>query len=367
MKLFQADNFSGTAAVYRPIRGDNGVFDAILSLYFKEFEITGIEQLDRVEVNSENFKISLLVHGRPEIYLLRKYKMLSDAQQIKFYLSLLLKLKKSRVLVSRPLACLKGDLVVLWQNANYALFEFVQGDYFRPLEQSFVSVAQAVAKMHLGFSGFDSETLRIIRQLSSKSGAYFNRVPAYGVEDWQQMLPAISSLALGDSTAAVLKQEIPGLIVLTEKVLLYKPKFERLPLAPIHSDLHPQNVLLKSGKVTAILDFDSIRISQQARDIAFALHRFGRQFFVGKNYPEAELRQQARKLATLFLNSYQEIRPLSQDERRLLPWLFLDEFLTKTLFVLRSVYQDGNADWKHNLAQFISFIKEINYFYDYEH
>ena len=31
-------------------------------------------------------------------------------------------------------------------------------------------------------------------------------------------------------------------------------------------------------EVAAIIDFDAIRISQQARDAAFAIYRFGRQF-----------------------------------------------------------------------------------------
>ena len=139
---------------------------------------------------------------------------------------------------------------------------------------------------------------------------------------------------------------------------------KNLPQQIIHSDLHPHNVLFKGQAAAAIIDFDCMRLSPVARDVAIATYRFGRQFLVGQKMSETNLRKKAKKLQDQFLTAYQRINPLTPQEIKALPLLIKDEFLTKLLFVLRGAYLEGNISWTQDTIKFIDALKEINYFWD---
>ena len=128
----------------------------------------------------------------------------------------------------------------------------------------------------------------------------------------------------------------------------------------IHSDLHPHNILMNGDQVDAIIDFDSMRLSQQARDVAFAIYRFGRQFFVDDN---SNVKEEAPRLVKLFIDSYGVTKKLSEKEIGLLPILVKDEFLKKILCVLNGVYAESNFAWAKDLGKFLAAIDEINYFW----
>ena len=65
-------------------------------------------RLDRPEINSENYRVILRAGGKSLNILLRRYKNLSDLDQIFFYLSLLDDLIKLKVLVSPAIINLAG-------------------------------------------------------------------------------------------------------------------------------------------------------------------------------------------------------------------------------------------------------------------
>src|SRR4051812_1273165 len=113
VKLFGSDNFSRTEIAYRATSPEARNFlQSVLGLYFQEFEIKNIEQLDGAEINSNNYKVIILVSGENQTLLVRKFKSLQDRSHIDFVLNMLDDLDGQGVPVSAPRTSLGGKFFV---------------------------------------------------------------------------------------------------------------------------------------------------------------------------------------------------------------------------------------------------------------
>ena len=115
-ELFRPDNFSQIDIRYKKTGDDPVIFKDILKLYFSAFEIKDIMQLDRPEINSQNFQILLALNGSDRRVLLRRNKILSELEQIDLYLDVLSILNKAGVTVSRVINSLNGARAVKINN-----------------------------------------------------------------------------------------------------------------------------------------------------------------------------------------------------------------------------------------------------------
>ena len=241
------------------------------------------------------------------------------------------------------------ELFISYNDGRYVLFDFIEGQHFSPSLPGLASVARAIATMHRGFHVLGETEVAKIADLSKKSYTYFNKIPTYTANDFVSLKPFVDNSVSG---------YLDAFATCADEVAKNKEQISALPLQVVHSDLHPHNVLMRGDEVAALLDFDGLRVSQRARDVAFAIYRFGRQFFVRQmNVTPPEIRQ-------TFLDAYEAVWPLSPDEKQLLPTLVKDEFLTKTLFVLRGVYLENNQTWAKDLSKFLPAIEEIEYLYE---
>ena len=349
MRLFQPDNFSESH------------FVAVLNHYFREYTLRGVFQLDRPEVNSENYKAILDVKGRLRTVLIRKYKSLSNLEQVHFYLTLIENLAKNGVPVSRIIKNERGESAMEAGGDIVALFEFIDGQYFPGTEESLASAAEAIAKMHASFGVLSQNTLSQIAQFSSKTKAYYNIIEAYSVSDFVTIREIIEKKANKNDSDRVVLEKMPLFITTVTEIKNFESSWLLLPRKLIHSDLHPHNVLFKNGLVAAILDFDAVRISQQARDVAFALYRFGRQCLIGTDEEQAKFL--GPRLRELFIEKYMQIKKISSEELRLMPLLVKDEFIKKLLLVLKGTYLEDNRIWAKDLPKFLVAIEEIDYFW----
>ncbi|KKU13876.1 MAG: Homoserine kinase [Candidatus Magasanikbacteria bacterium GW2011_GWC2_45_8] len=360
MQLFQPDNFSESKIKYKKVFGDFN-FITILNHYFKEYTLNDIFQLDRPEVNSENYKVVLSIKNRPVIILIRKYKNLSDLEQIRLYLDLIEKMAKNGVLVSRVIKNENGELVMKVGEDIIALFEFIEGEYFSPTEERFASVAKAIAKMHASFDLLSENFVNQVAEFSEETKAYYNIIKEYSVRDFDVIREIIEKKVTKDDSDRAVLEKIPLFIVTVAEIKSFEKLWLSLPRKIIHSDLHPHNVLFKNNVVVAILDFDAVRISQRGRDVAFALYRFGRQFLVNKNLDQVKLL--GPEMRDIFIKSYRQIQAISDEDVVLMPLLLKDEFINKVLLVLKGIYLEKNHVWAKDLSKFLVAVEEIDYFW----
>lgn len=95
--------------------------------------------------------------------------------------------------------------------------------------------------------------------------------------------------------------------------------YPELPEHPIHGDFQPWNLLFKDGNLSGLLDFDWCRRDALVADLAPAFC----------TYNPLDLR-----LAKAFLEGYESVRPLAEEEWRLLPALVRAELLRFIAFRL---------------------------------
>lgn len=360
MKLFQPDNFSQSEIRYHSVSGGFD-FTTVLRHYFKEYTLRQVFQLSRLEINSENYKVILEIKGTLVTILVRKYKNFLDINQVFFYLGLLDDMAKNQAPVSPAIRSLTGDLAVEVGGNIFAIFVFVEGAYFTPVEEGFSSVAESIARLHNSFDLLGGDICDRIAVLSQKTNAYYNKIKSYSVEDFSKIQVAIANRKVpGEYDQAVL-DSLPRIIGAVAEIKSRAEEMLSLPTGVIHSDLHPHNILIKNNIVQVILDFDAIRISQRARDIAFALYRFGRQFLVAVDQQQAKLL--GPRLRGLFIERYSRVRKISAEEADLMPILVKDEFIKKVLLVLKDIYFEDNPTWAKDLLKFLVAIEEIDYFW----
>lgn len=352
MELFKPDNFSVSEIKYKSTDYDQKLFDDILVRYFNQFEIKEVLRLDRNEINSENYQIVFTADGKNKRLLLRRYKNLQDKTQIDFYLELTRELNKRNVPVGEVALALDGGFSVAHGGDVYALFEFIDAQYFSRSEAQLAAVGRAIGEMHRALNELPAIFKEKILELSKKGKSYFNKVPVYDLVDFQKIEKIIKDRAELNAIDELVLASLSRCFEVCREVVSRRNEWEKIPGQLTHSDLHPHNVLFSGDNVAAIIDFDSIRVSTQARDAAFALYRFGRQFLA-----------HGEKMSPVFLKSYENARPLSEEERRLLPILLKDDFLRKILFVLRGVYEEGNEAWAKDLPKFFAALEEIDYFF----
>lgn len=366
MKLFQPDNFSISAINYRPIdSSEHEKFLPILNLYFNEPQINYLGQLDGAEINSNNFKIEISAGNEVKIILLKKFKVFKKEEQIIFYLNLLRDLEQLGVKVSQVVESKSDGLVIEYGGIHYAVFNFIEASHFNPQEENYLAVAEAVAQMHHGFNQLDESYRARIQELSAQDKeVYFNKIKSYSVDDFAKIEKIIEQKGEKSEVEELLLAEMLFIKNLSREVKQKINEVAHLPKNIIHSDMHPHNILMQGNKVAAIVDFDAVRLSEQARDVAFAIYRLGRQFFINRDLATA--REKAPLLRNLFIGEYQKIKKLSAEEVRLMRVLLKDEFIRKLLFVLKGVYLENNNTWAKDLPNFLAAFEEINYFWPYE-
>ena len=295
--------------------------------------------------------------------MLRKNKILSELEQIDLYLDVLSVLNKDGVKVSRVINSLNGERAVNINNEIYSLFDFIEADYFSPNEKGLEMAAKEIAKMHRGLKNLDKKKVSAIGSFSGLAATYYNKIRSYSEDDFLEIEKILIDKQRNEDDELVLKN-LAFIKKIVGEVKNKAGEVSALPEQIIHSDLHPHNILMIGNKVGAIVDFDSMRPSQRARDVASAIYRFGRQFLIGLGNEVAALK--APLLSKSFIDSYMTIEKLSKEEIGLMPILIKDEFLLKILFVLNGIYKEGNFLWAGDLRKFLAAMQEINYFWPNE-
>lgn len=357
--MFQPDNFSSSQIEYTEIPVIPDFVFAVMKCYFKECTVEKVLWLDQPQVNSKNYQVVVSLAGSRKTFLLRKFKILTDHEQIHFYLNLLPILKEHHVPVSTVVKTISGEETALVAGEVYCLYDFIAARYFVPDEKLFRSVAESIAKMHVAFNQLDQAVDEKVKKYSSFSPVYYNEKP-YSADEFVKFCSIISEQKTVTDGEKQLLASLDIIKKVAADVEKNKQRIEKLPKQIIHSDLHPHNILIDGTAVKAIIDFDSIRVSQQARDVATALYRFGRQFLVNVENPSVTL---GKHIGDIFLRAYSSVRPLSSEEVELLPLLVQDDFLSKLIFVARGIYVDHNNDWVSDLPKFLKIFQECHYFW----
>jgi homoserine kinase type II len=251
-------------------------------------------------VQNSNFLIETTGTGAGNTrFILTVYEKQAVIDDLPFFLGLLDHLSATGCPVPQTIHDRAGSSFRPYRGKALALIEFLQGvSVDMPTAGQARSVGKALAQMHTACATFPGQ------RENDLGPAGWQRLATACTRDFDSMDPALGQL-VADELAAI-SRDWPT----------------DLPVAAIHADLFPDNVLMLGERVTALIDFYFACTDMLAYDVAithaaWCFSKDGRQF--------------DRGISQALLDGYQSVRPLSDAEKAALPVLARGAALRFTL------------------------------------
>src|SRR3989344_2276985 len=318
----------------------------VLNILSRDYEVgvvDEVKQVDAWERNSNNFRVE---SGSGE-YLLRK-NIKDNGKTVLFTEHITEHLRKNGVPVPGIIMNRHGGLHALSVGHLWQLFEFVRGTHFRGTEEELGDAGRNIGKLHAALGSLEVDE---------------GRPPKidWSFEKWS----SIFELAL-DGKGAISKTVRDNQEFLAKEadyVAGAREMYAGCKKQFVHLDLHPHNVIFGDDRLRAFLDFGDVNLSELARDVGQACHRFVRQFIVYQGGGWKELLGRGLKL---FLDSYKSENELRKGDFDVIPLLIKDELLRRMYSDLKKHYEEGYSRLVEDgeLEKKISLLRESRYFED---
>lgn len=293
----------------------------VLSFY-RVGRLVDYQRNERGYVNT-SFAIETELHGRREMYFLRRYKTGVTADEIQFEHSIIQHLLAKGIKLVAPVIETKAGETFLSRQSEsedtlvyYALFKFLSGEdrYTwvdpRCSQSELVNAAIVLAQFHQAVADLQPRG----RKTEPKIFELLRSIPAH-------LEACLTSRK--DATIGSYLQEHADLIsghINRTRVEINQYDCRICPQIVIHCDFHPGNLQFTGSQVTGLFDFDWSKIDLRCFDVGLALFYF---FASWDGDQDGHLRLEE---AGLFLQSYQAafvspggIGPLSSEELDCLP------------------------------------------------
>jgi len=266
-------------AVYTHVR------PAELDAFLAPFGIGPVTSFKGIAEGVENS--NYLLKTDDASYILTLYEKRVDPADLPFYLGLMDFLANAGVRTARPLKDKSGALLGELCGRPAALIEFLEGVSAEPPSTIQArATAKAMAELHLAGASFP-----------------MSRANGLGSKEWAGLLKGVAPQL--EKIEQGLREELE---VNLKETLASWP--HGLPAGVIHADLFPDNVLLKDGAVSGLIDFYFACNDTYAYDLAVMINAWC--------FEDGEFRSE---LSHAILEGYQSARPLSGDEMKALPIL----------------------------------------------
>ena len=222
-------------------------------------------------------------------FILTMYERRIELEDLPFFLDLLDHLAAQGCPVPRTIHDRDGASFRLLDGKAVALIEFLPGvSVDRPTEAQARSVGRVLAEMHIAAQRFGA-----------------TRENTLGPATSAQVLADCGEVAL-----AAIDQQLPATIALAREVADNWP--QGLAQSIIHSDLFPDNVLMRGSRVSALIDFYFSCTDAMAYDLAVT-HAAWSFSSDGRTFRPA--------IGNALLQGYESVRTLDNAEREALPLL----------------------------------------------
>ena len=222
-------------------------------------------------------------------FVLTLFERLSFAQ-LPFYLNLMKHLASAGIPVPDPAADRRGAILHRLGGKPAAVVNKLRGQsQLQPLPSHCAAAGAMLARMHL--AGLDFQ----------------GHQPNFrGLSWWNETAPVVLPY-LSASQQCLLQGEIAF-----QNHIAADPAYQSLPRGPIHADLFRDNVMFEGEELTGFFDFYFAGCDTFLFDIGVCLNDWCIAWDTGL---------QNATLAHAFVNAYQIVRPLTANERQLLPAL----------------------------------------------
>jgi homoserine kinase type II len=222
-------------------------------------------------------------------YVLTLFERLTF-EQLPYYLHLMKHLAAHGIAVPDPAPDAKGNIVHRLKGKPAAVVNMLRGhSELAPTTAHCGAVGEALARMHL--AGLDYP-----RQQPNLRGLAW----------WNDTVPVVLSELQAAQRTLILGE------LAYQNHIAASSGYRSLPRGPVHADLFRDNVMFEDGRLTGFFDFYFAGCDTFLFDIGVCLNDWCIDLVSGS---------QDRPRAGAFMDAYQRVRPLTAQERTLLPAL----------------------------------------------
>ena len=220
-------------------------------------------------------------------YVLTLFERLSF-EQLPFYLHLMRHLAAHGIPVPDPAADAKGNILHQLKGKPASVVSKLRGhSELAPTADHCAGVGEALARMHL--AGLD----------------YPRRQPNLrGLEWWNETVPVVQPYITPEQSSLILGE------LAYQNHVAESSACRSLPRGVVHADLFRDNVMFEDGKLTGFFDFYFAGCDSFLFDVAVCLNDWCVDLATGAGDDER---------SAAFIAAYQSVRPLTAQERQLLP------------------------------------------------
>lgn len=209
----------------------------------------------------------------------------------------------------------------------WCLMKKIKGNCFDPfageLKHNGIMLGKAVAELH--------KAMKIIEnKVDTYDSDFFNELSTWIAPELEK-----NNVFFNDG-------------VMDDIVAFLSRDYKTLPRQLIHRDMHTSNLLYENGMFSYI-DFDMSQRNVRIFDIVY----LGCSQLV-ENYKDETLLKQWREIFIGILQGYNELLPLSEDERNAIPFLFVFDEMLFTAFYLKT----GQPEIAKNCVEMTNWLHE---------
>lgn len=238
-------------------------------------------------IENTNFFVTTTQHGHTHDHVLTLFERLTFAQ-LPFYLHLMKHLAHKGIPVPDPVANAQGEILHVLKGKPAAVVNKLRGkSQLQPQAVHCAAVGAMLARMHLAGQDYPRQQPNL-----------------RGLAWWNETIPVILP-HLEASQARLICDELAF-----QNDVAHSDAYARLPRGPIHADLFRDNVMFEGVTLTGFFDFYFAGCDTWLFDLGVCLNDWCIDLTTGT--PD-ETRTQA------MLQAYEAVRPLTDDEHRLLP------------------------------------------------
>jgi Ser/Thr protein kinase RdoA (MazF antagonist) len=289
-----------------------------LAQVLSHYDIGVIHQAKPLSAGSRRAPKLVITSERGKFLLKRRPKGKDDLYHVAFSHAIQSRLSEMEFPLAPLVAtCDEKNTILHLNNRIYELFEFVSGSRYDGSAEATADTGRQLANFHRYLTDF-AEKWKPLRGSFHDSSTVRTHLKTTGTEK-----------AAGQDKKLQRTAETLMALYNASSIRVSELGFDSWPEQIVHGDWHPGNMLFSDHRLTAVLDFDSVKIASTVTDLANGMLQFS---IVGNRPNPADwpdYLDQAKLVQ--FLNGYRKVIELDENQLNSLLDLMIETMIAEAI------------------------------------
>lgn len=307
-----------------------------LSAVLAQYDLGAVQRVERQLRGSRRSPKVIITSDRGRFLLKRRAAGRDHPMKVVFSHQVQQYLAQNKFPMPELVRVREGDDTMASRNGHiYELFEFVSGQAYNASPEATQDAGRILGEFHRLLRDYRSEyepSQRGYHDANIVRGS-LNGIPA--------------TIGKDDSVAgreSELLATVSALYDMYEMACdrVNEAGYERWPAHLVHADWHPGNMLFQDGRVTAVIDYDSLRLLPAVTDVANG----GLQFSIigGPTDPRLWPAELDEERLRRFMAGYDQESSVPPEQLRVLPWLMIEALIAEAVTPIAATGSFGRIE-----------------------